>query len=103
MMRRMNTKTLTVMALVKAKPGTETEMREELLSLVVPSRRDPGCINYDLHCGADNPAAFLFFENWTTKELWEQHLAKPDLQAVLARVGTLTAEPPQITLWERIA
>lgn len=99
----MNGKTLTVIAHVKAKPGKESEVRKELLSLVAPSRKDPGCINYDLHQGTDNLALFLFHENWSSKAHLDQHLAKPDLQAVLARVGELVAEPPQITLWEKIA
>jgi quinol monooxygenase YgiN len=103
MMADMNANTLAVVAHVKAKPGKETEVRKELLSLVAPSRTDPGCINYDLHQSIDNPALFLFHENWTSKTHLDQHLAKPDLQAVLARVGKLVAEPPQITLWEKIA
>jgi quinol monooxygenase YgiN len=98
----MNAKSLTVVAQVKAKPGKESEVRRELLSLVAPSRRDPGCLKYDLHQAVDNPAQFLFHENWTSKAHLDQHLQKPDLQATLARVGQLVAEPPQITLWERI-
>ena len=52
----MNDKSLTVTAQVKAKPGMESQMRQELLSLVAPSRQDAGCLNYDLHQGVDNPA-----------------------------------------------
>ncbi len=77
-------------------------MRQELLSLVVPSRKDAGCLNYDLHQAQDDPALFLFHENWASKAHLDQHLRKPDLQAVLARVGQMIAEPPQITLWDRI-
>ena len=98
----MNDKSLTVTAQVKAKPGTESQMRQELLSLVAPSRQDAGCLNYDLHQGVDNPALFLFHENWTSKAHLDRHLQKPELQAVLARLGQLVAEPPQITLWEKI-
>jgi quinol monooxygenase YgiN len=98
----MNAKSLTVIAQMKAKPGTEHEVRRELLSLIVPSRKDAGCLNYDLHQALDNPALFVFHENWASKEYLDQHLQKPDLQAVLARVGQLVAEPPQITLWEKI-
>jgi quinol monooxygenase YgiN len=98
----MNAKSLTVVARVKAKPGKEAEVRKELLSLVGPSRKDPGCINYDLHQAVDNPALFLFHENWTSKAHLDQHLQKPDLQALLARVGQLVAEPPEITLWETV-
>jgi quinol monooxygenase YgiN len=99
----MNAKSLTVVAQIKAKPGKEGQVRQELLSLVAPSRKDAGCLNYDLHQGLDNPALFLFHENWTSKAHLDQHLQKPELQAVLARVGQLVAEPPQITLWEQIA
>ena len=99
----MNAKSLTVVAQFKAKPGKESQVRQELLSLVAPSRRDAGCLNYDLHQALDNPALFLFHENWTSKALLDQHLQKPDLQAVLARLGQLVAEPPQITLWENIS
>src|ERR1017187_489043 len=98
----MNTQSLTVVAQIKAKPGQEDQVRRELLSLVAPSRKDAGCLNYDLHQAIDNPALFLFHENWTSKAHLDQHLQKPELQAVLARLGQLVAEPPQITLWEKI-
>jgi quinol monooxygenase YgiN len=98
----MNTKPLTVVAQIKAKPDKETQVRQELLSLVAPSRKDAGCLSYDLHQALDNPALFMFHENWTSKAHLDQHLQKPDLQAALARLQQLVAEPPQITLWEKI-
>ena len=98
----MNAKSLTVIAQIKAKPGKEGQVRQELLSLVTPSRQDDGCLNYDLHQALDNPTQFMFHENWTSKAHLDRHLQKPDLQAVLARVGELVSEPPQITLWEKI-
>lgn len=99
----MNAKTVTVIAQVKAKPGMESRVRKELSSLVGSSRKDAGCLNYDLHQATDNPALFMFHENWASKAELEAHLQKPDLQATLARVGQMVAEPPQITLWEKIA
>jgi quinol monooxygenase YgiN len=99
----MTAKPVTVIAHVKARPGKEAEVKKELLSLVEPSRKDAGCLNYDLHQAADNPALFMFHENWTSKAHLDQHLQKPDLQAVLGRVGQMVAEPAQITRWERIA
>jgi quinol monooxygenase YgiN len=93
---------LTVLAHVKAKPGNETHVRQELLSLVAPSRKDSGCLNYDLHQALDNSALFLFHENWTSEAHLERHLQKPELQAVLAKLGQWVAEPPQITLWKKI-
>ena len=98
----MNAKTLTVVAQLKASPGKESQVRQELLSLVAPSRKDAGCINYDLHQAVNDPALFMFHENWVSKAHLDAHLQKPDLQAVLGRVGQMVAEPPQITLWEKI-
>jgi len=98
----MNSNSLTVIAQLKAKPGKEAEVRKELISLVDPSRRDAGCLNYDLHQAVDNPALFMFHENWVGKAHLDQHLQKPDLKATLDRVGQMLSEPPQITLWGKI-
>ncbi len=102
MISPMNSKPLTVIAQFKTKPGQEGAVREKLLPLLAPSRKDAGCLNYDLHQALDNPALFLFHENWASKAHLDAHLQKPDLQAVLAGLGPLLAEPPQVTLWEKI-
>ena len=94
--------TLTVVATFKAQPGKEALLRQELLALVPTTRQEPGCINYDLHQATDNSGQFLFHENWTSKQHLDDHLARPHLQALLAKLPELVAEPPQITLWEKI-
>ena len=58
-------KTLTVVAIMEAKPGQEVALRQVLLGLVPVTRQEPGCLNYDLHQAADDPGRFLFHENWT--------------------------------------
>lgn len=98
----MNAKSLTVVATLNATPGQEATLRRELLALIAPSRQDAGCVNYDLHQAVDNPGHFLFHENWTSKQHLDDHLARPHLKAFLAKAGDLLAEPPQITLWEKI-
>ena len=98
----MNADSITVTAQIKAKPGKESQVRQELLSLVAPSRKDAGCLNYDLHQALDNHALFLFHENWISEAHLEQHMQQPGVKAVLARLGPIVAEPPQITLWKKI-
>src|SRR5512140_3825664 len=93
---------LTVVARMKAKSGKEAQVKKALLSLVAPSRKDEGCINYDLHQGTEDPTLFVFYENWVSKAHLDQHLAKPDLQAVLGKVGPVLSEPPQILLLGKI-
>jgi quinol monooxygenase YgiN len=96
-------KTLTVVATFVARPGKEAELRAALIGLVAPTRKEAGCINYDLHISTESPAKFLFHENWTDKAALEAHLLTPHIQALLPRVDGLCAEAPSITMWEKIA
>ncbi|MGH9778749.1 MAG: putative quinol monooxygenase, partial [Candidatus Acidiferrales bacterium] len=69
--------TLTVVARIKAKPGQEARVREELHKLLAPTRAEQGCLNFDMHVSTENPGEFLFYENWTTEELWRAHINAP--------------------------
>jgi quinol monooxygenase YgiN len=102
MIRRMSAKPITVVATLRAKPGKEAELRQELLALIPTTRQEPGCLNYDLHQAVDNAGRFLFHENWTTRQGLDDHLNRPHLRAFLAKAPDLLSEPPQITLWERL-
>lgn len=95
-------KTLTVVAILKAKPGKEAALREALLGLIPITRQEPGCLNYDLHVSTEHPGEFVFHENWTSRQHLADHLARPHLKALAARADELFAEPPSITTWERI-
>lgn len=96
-------KTITVVATFEARPGKELELRNALIGLVAPTRQEAGCLNYDLHILPDNPAKFLFHENWKDKAALEAHMQTAHLQALLPRVGELCLQPPEILVWDRIA
>jgi quinol monooxygenase YgiN len=99
----MNAKTLTVVATFHARPGKEVELRAALIGLVAPTRKESGCVNYDLHVSTEDPAKFLFHENWTTQTALDAHLKMPHIQTLLPRLDELCTEFPAITTWERIA
>jgi quinol monooxygenase YgiN len=96
-------KTLTVVATFEARPGKEAELRVALTGLVAPTRKEEGCINYDLHASTESPAKFLFYENWTGKAALDAHMLTPHIQALLPRVGELCVATPQILTWDKIA
>jgi len=93
---------VTVVAKIKAKPGLEQQVSQALMALVGPTRKEPGCINYDLHLSTDDPTLFLFYENWTSKKDLDEHLNMPYLRDFLGRAGELLAVPVEIQLWEMI-
>ncbi len=96
-------KNVTLIALFQAKPGQEIELRNALTGLVAPTRQEAGCLNYDLHVSPEDPAKFLFHENWTSKALLDAHLQSAHIKALLPRVEDLCVASPEITLWEQIA
>jgi quinol monooxygenase YgiN len=98
----MNTKPVTLVVTFQARPGKESELREILAGLLAPTRKESGCINYDLHVAADNPAKFLFYENWTTRAHLHAHGETPHIQNLRARMDELCAEPPQLVFWEQL-
>jgi quinol monooxygenase YgiN len=94
--------TLTVFARIQAKPGMEERTRRELIKLLAPTRGEEGCINFDMHQSIEDPALFLFHENWTGEERLEQHLRSPHIQAWFVQTDELLAEPVQITRCRRV-
>jgi quinol monooxygenase YgiN len=95
-------KTITVVATFQARPGKETALRAALTGLLAPTRKETGCINYDLHQSTENPADFLFHENWTSRELLEIHLKSAHIAALGQRIDELCTAFPEIKIWERI-
>ena len=75
--------TLTIVANIHAAPGNEDLVYTELMKLMDPTRKEQGCLQYDLHRDNEDPAHFLFFENWENRELWQQHMNAAHLAAYL--------------------
>ncbi|WP_294640058.1 putative quinol monooxygenase [uncultured Aureimonas sp.] len=82
--------TLTVVARLKAKSGSEAGLERELRALVAPTRAEKGCLNYDLHRSAQDPGLFVFHENWESRALWDAHMNSAHIQAFSQKQGELT-------------
>lgn len=67
-------KQLTIVAKIEAYPDQVELVKAELLKLVEPTLREAGCIQYDLHQDNHDPAVFLLYENWESRELWQAHM-----------------------------
>lgn len=74
---------LTIVANIIAKTNHIELVKAELLKLIEVTCNEQGCINYDLHQDNENPAHFLFYENWQSRDLWQQHMANEHLAEYL--------------------
>jgi quinol monooxygenase YgiN len=98
----MSNNTITVVATFEARAGKEAELKQALLGLLAPTRKEAGCINYDLHVSPENPTKFLFHENWTSRALLDAHSKSPHLAALHSRLGELCVTSPEVKIWEKI-
>lgn len=73
--------TLTIIAHITAKSGKIDLVKAELETLIAVTRAEKGCLQYDLHQNNDNPAHFVFYENWESRELWQIHMNNAHLKA----------------------
>ncbi len=83
---------LTIVANIKANPDKTDLVKTELMKLIDTTRSEEGCINYDLHQDNDNPAHFVFYENWESRELWQTHMNAPHLGAYMKATEGCVAE-----------
>lgn len=75
---------LTIIGQIYAKSDQIDFVKSELEKLIDITRAEAGCIQYDLHQDNDNPAHFLFYENWDSRDLWQAHMNNQHLKDYLA-------------------
>ncbi|MDY0250926.1 MAG: putative quinol monooxygenase [Pseudomonas sp.] len=75
---------LTIVANITAKAGKTALVKAELEKLVEITRAEKGCLQYDLHQNNENPAHFVFYENWESRELWQTHMGAQHLKDYMA-------------------
>jgi quinol monooxygenase YgiN len=73
----------TVIAYFHAKPEKQQELEKILQDFVVRTWQEPGCIDYHLHQGDEDPNVFVFYENWRSRSDWDLHNQKPFLKRFL--------------------
>ncbi|MFI3242103.1 MAG: putative quinol monooxygenase [Alphaproteobacteria bacterium] len=66
--------TVMVVAKILAKQEKIELVKTELLKLIEPTRKDDGCIKYNLLQNNDAPELFFFCEEWRDEDALEKHL-----------------------------
>jgi quinol monooxygenase YgiN len=82
---------VTLMVILRAREGQETLLEAELRALVTPTRKEDGCLRFDLHRSVDTPGALLLHEVWATREAHTEHTHTPHFLRWNARKDALLA------------
>jgi quinol monooxygenase YgiN len=82
---------VTLIVLLHAREGQETILEAELRGMVGPTRREEGCLRYDLHRSVDTLGALLLHEVWETRDAHTEHTHSPHFLRWNARKDALVA------------
>lgn len=94
--------TLHVVARIVARPDTIDEVRQVLSGMIAPTRREDGCLKYELYQNAVDPTDFTFVEEWTDGAALDKHAAAPHIAGVQARLRQITAVPTDVRKYAHI-
>jgi quinol monooxygenase YgiN len=92
---------VTLIVLLRAREGQETILEAEVRALVSPSRKEDGCLRFDLHRSVEAPGALLLHEVWASREAHTEHTHLPHFLRWNARKDSLLASR-DATFWKHV-
>jgi quinol monooxygenase YgiN len=87
--------------ILRAREGQGALLEAELRALIAPTRREEGCLTYDLHRAAEMPGAFFLHEIWASRDHHRQHTKTPHFLRWDARKDSLLASRDAV-FWKRL-
>lgn len=91
-----------VLVIARARVGPEARARFIVAAkdCIAATRREPGCLAYDMHESISDSGHFVFVERWSSRADVDRHMRAPHLQAFLAIAGTCVSAAPVIEVVE---
>lgn len=83
-------------AIIKIKSEHFNEVKSILENMVLQTRKETACLQYDLHQGIDDKNVFVFYEIWENQQGLDSHNNQPYIKEFGAIVKEKLQELPQI-------
>ena len=93
---------VTLAVILRPREGQDMMLEAELRALIGPTRKEEGCLRYDLHRSVEGPGAFLLHEIWETREHHTAHTKTDHFLRWNARKDALLASR-EVGFWKQIA
>jgi len=100
--KKMSGNSLTVVAIAETSADKAEELKTICMGLIEPTRKEKGCISYDLYQDTTNPGRFTFIENWQSKEHLDVHLKSPHLVAAGAAFGKVVTKEMVVMMLNKL-
>jgi quinol monooxygenase YgiN len=92
----------TLLVILRPREGQEIFLEAELRALISPTRKEEGCLRYDLYRSAEGPAAFLLYEVWESRAHHTAHTKTDHFTRWNARKDSLLTSRDS-AFWKQIA
>lgn len=93
---------VTRMVFLRAREGQELLLEAELRALIGPSRKEEGCLTFDLHGSLEQPGSYLLHEVWASRDAHTEHMHTPHFLRWDARKDALLTSRDG-SFWKQIA
>jgi len=94
---------ITVIATLHAQAGKEDALQARLLQMCEETRKEAGCLRYDLQRARDDATEFVFVEYWRDAESLALHDASPHMAALGRDLPPLLARAPLVRKFAPVA
>ena len=94
---------VTIIARIKAKPGSEQALEEAFRDMIKKVRAaEPGCQAYVLHKSPKDATQFVWYETYTDQAAVDIHMKTEHMKAMGGRIKDLLEGAPQIEFLQEL-
>jgi len=88
-------KPFTLIVALKVKEGEEKKFETAFAKAVKASRKEKGCLTYDLSRDTSDASRYLVYERWKSVDALKAHLASEPIKELLAELPALLDGMPE--------
>lgn len=94
-------KPLYLIAEIFPHPEKLPEARAAYAELIAATKKEPGCMLYDLVSGDDSDV-WLMIEKWESKQAWDLHMLEPHVQHIRGIEAEITRAPTKLNFYNQL-
>ena len=88
-----------IIARLIARPDAIDALRAECLAMLEPTRKEAGCVSYELLNNSADPTDFTFVEEWASQAAIDAHMKTPHLTGLIVNSAPLLASPLDVRFY----
>jgi quinol monooxygenase YgiN len=89
------TRPFTLVVKLQVKEGNGAKFEAAFAPAIKATRKEKGCLAYDLSRDTKTPTHYLVYERWSNLAALDAHLKTEHITTLLREVGDLLAAPPE--------